>query len=184
MLRPKLLILSLAASSSLSYAEDNPDYYATPFQAPELIPSQMDFGGVGLMQMPTGRMAKEGEMTLGYSKNDAYTFYTISLQLLPWLESTIRYTQVAGVLYSEDASFSGDTNYTDKGIDLKVRLLEESRFQAKVHIVWLKAFSILAQKCIKSKLPWLNPMLSLPLRERNNDSALCFFYCYVATYLQ
>ena len=132
MLRPKLLILSLAASSSLSYAEDNPDYYATPFQAPELIPSQMDFGGVGLMQMPTGRMAKEGEMTLGYSKNDAYTFYTVSLQLMPWLETTIRYTQVADVLYSEVESFSGDTNYTDKGIDLKVRLLEESRWLPEV----------------------------------------------------
>lgn len=28
-----------------------------PFEAPPLRPSQTDFGGVGLMQMPTGRMA-------------------------------------------------------------------------------------------------------------------------------
>ncbi|MDW2239570.1 YjbH domain-containing protein, partial [Vibrio sp. 1565-1] len=32
-----------------------------PFEATPLKPSQNDFGGVGLMQMPTGRMAPEGE---------------------------------------------------------------------------------------------------------------------------
>jgi hypothetical protein len=47
-------------------------------------------------------------------------------QLLPWLESTIRYTLVQDLFYSDDPSFSGDTKYADKGIDFKIRQLEES----------------------------------------------------------
>ncbi|MGF1691121.1 YjbH domain-containing protein [Photobacterium kagoshimensis] len=99
---------------------------ADEFDSPAFTPSQSDFGGVGLMQMPTGRVAKEGEFTLGATYNDEYHHYTVSLQLLPWMETTIRYTLVQDLLYSGDEGFSGQTKYTDKGIDVKFRLLEES----------------------------------------------------------
>ncbi|WP_299016256.1 YjbH domain-containing protein [uncultured Photobacterium sp.] len=100
--------------------------HADEFGYAEFNPSQSDFGGVGLIQMPSGRMAREGEFNIGTTYNDEYHHYTVSLQLLPWLESTIRYTLVQDLLYSNDPSFSGDTKYTDKGIDFKVRLLDES----------------------------------------------------------
>ena len=100
--------------------------YADEFSYPEFRPSQSDFGGVGLIQMPTGRAAPEGEFNVGATINDEYHHYTVSLQLLPWLESTIRYTLVQDLLYSDDPNFSSDTKYTDKGIDFKVRLLKES----------------------------------------------------------
>ncbi len=99
---------------------------ADDYSYPVLTPSQSDFGGVGLIQMPTGRSAPEGEFSFGATYNDEYLHYNVSLQLLPWLESTIRYTLVQDLFYSDDPSFSGDTKYTDKGIDFKVRLLEES----------------------------------------------------------
>ncbi|GAJ77273.1 LOW QUALITY PROTEIN: putative outer membrane lipoprotein YmcA [Vibrio sp. JCM 18905] len=99
-----------------------------PFEAPSLQPSQSDFGGVGLMQMPTGRMAPEGEFNFSVTGSDEYLFYNVTLQLMPWLETTIRYTSVRDLLYSKDPSFSGDTNYTDKGIDFKIRLLKESQY--------------------------------------------------------
>ncbi|MGF1765981.1 YjbH domain-containing protein [Enterovibrio makurazakiensis] len=89
-------------------------------------PTQSDFGGVGLMQMPTGRVAPEGEFSVGATLNGDYRHYHSSLQLMPWLEATIRYTQVPDLYYSSDESFSGDTYYTDKGIDVKLRLWEES----------------------------------------------------------
>ena len=98
-----------------------------PFEAPPLRPSQMDFGGVGLMQMPTARMSKEGEFNFSFTNSNEYTFYNVSLQVLPWLETTIRYTTVSDIPY--DPSFPEvDNEKTDKGIDLKVRLLEESKF--------------------------------------------------------
>ncbi|MCG9683973.1 YjbH domain-containing protein [Vibrio sp. Isolate23] len=87
--------------------------------------SQTDFGGVGLMQMPSGRMAEEGEFNIGVSINDDYQQYTASIQLMSWLESTVRYTRVPDLLFSSDPAYSGDNLYTDKGIDFKVRLWQE-----------------------------------------------------------
>ncbi|MBD8514409.1 YjbH domain-containing protein [Photobacterium sp. CAU 1568] len=100
--------------------------HADDFSYPDFSVSQSDFGGVGLIQMPSGRVAPEGEFTFGATYNQDYLHYNVSLQLFPWLETTIRYTLVQDVLYSEDENFSGDTKYTDKGIDFKLRLLEES----------------------------------------------------------
>ena len=77
------------------------------------------------MQMPSGRMAKEGEFNIGVSVNDDYQQYTASIQLMSWLESTVRYTRVPDLLFSSDPSYSGDNLYTDKGIDFKVRLWQE-----------------------------------------------------------
>ncbi|HHX8659911.1 TPA: YjbH domain-containing protein [Vibrio diabolicus] len=98
-----------------------------PFEAPTLQPSQSDFGGVGLMQMPTGRMAPEGEFNFSVTGSDEYLFYNATLQVMPWLETTIRYTRVASIPY--DPTFPNvDNEYTDKGIDFKVRLLKESQY--------------------------------------------------------
>ena len=129
----RLVVLSMASVSFISstFAEESVPY-STPFQEPEFRTTQSDFGGVGLMQMPTGRMAKEGDFSFSLNQNQEYQFYSVSLQLMPWLESTIRYTQVEDVLYSSSESFSGDTKYTDKGIDLKIRLLEEDLWLPEV----------------------------------------------------
>ncbi|MEZ8500741.1 YjbH domain-containing protein [Vibrio splendidus] len=111
------------------------------FDDTEYRTSQMNFGGVGLMQMPTGRMAPEGEFNFSASFNNEYYFYNVSLQVMPWLETTIRYTQVQDLLYSGGAdqdcsqnSFSGCTKYTDKGIDFKLRLIEEGYYLPEVSV--------------------------------------------------
>ncbi|QJY38872.1 YjbH domain-containing protein [Vibrio europaeus] len=88
--------------------------------------SQSDFGGVGLMQTPTGRMAETGEFNLGSSINSDYQHFTVSLQLMDWLETNMRYTRVPGVKYNENPDYSGSNMYTDKSIDFKLRLLNES----------------------------------------------------------
>ncbi|MFS1441383.1 YjbH domain-containing protein [Vibrio sp. 10N.286.46.E10] len=111
------------------------------FDDTEYKTSQMNFGGVGLMQMPTGRMAPEGEFNFSASFNNEYHFYNVSLQVMPWLETTIRYTQVQDLLYSggtdqdcSQNSFSGCTKYTDKGIDFKLRLIEEGYYLPEVSV--------------------------------------------------
>lgn len=88
--------------------------------------SQTDFGGVGLLQMPTARMANPGEFSASYRDNEEYRRYAVSLQLIDWLEATIRYTDVRTRLYSPYASFSGNQTYKDKGFDLKARIWQES----------------------------------------------------------
>lgn len=88
--------------------------------------SQTDFGGVGLLQTPTARMADTGEFSASYRDNDPYRRYAISLQMLDWLETTVRYTDIRTRLYSNHSDFSGDQTYKDKAFDLKARLWQES----------------------------------------------------------
>jgi len=106
---------------------------AAPYTEP-LGPSQMDMGGVGLLQTPTGRMAPDGEFDVNYRDNDQYRFYSVYAQLFPWLSTTLRYTDVRTRLYSNDPAFSGGQTYKDKGIDLKFRLLEESYWLPEVSL--------------------------------------------------
>jgi len=102
---------------------------------PEPIgPSQSDFGGVGLLQVPTARMAKEGEFSLNYRYNDQYRFYSASVQLFPWLDTTVRYTDVRTRKYSPYEDFSGNQTYKDKSFDLKLRLWEENYWLPEVSI--------------------------------------------------
>lgn len=97
--------------------------YGETYPAP-IGPSQSDFGGVGLLQTPTARMAREGELSLNYRDNDQYRYYSASVQLFPWLETTLRYTDVRTRQYSSVEAFSGDQTYKDKAFDLKLRLWE------------------------------------------------------------
>ncbi|HET6552138.1 MAG TPA: YjbH domain-containing protein [Dyella sp.] len=90
-------------------------------------PTQADFGGVGLWQTPTARMAEEGELAFTASHAQPYDRYNFSLQPLPWLEGIFRYTAVSNRLYGPD-SLSGSQSYKDKSIDVKVRLWTESRY--------------------------------------------------------
>ncbi|MEA1063204.1 YjbH domain-containing protein [Erwinia sp. HR93] len=105
--------------------------HAESYPAP-IGPSQSDFGGAGLLQMPTARMARDGEFSLNYRDNDQYRFYSASMQLMPWLETTLRYTDVRTRNYSSVEAFSGDQTYKDKSFDLKLRLLQEGYWTPQV----------------------------------------------------
>ena len=107
---------------------------ADEFSEPNLTYSQSDFGGVGLMQMPSSRMMKDGELNLNVTNNETYLNYSVSLQVFPWLETVIRYTQVHDMLYSNSEAFSGDTDYTDKSIDAKVKFLDEGVYLPSLSI--------------------------------------------------
>lgn len=89
--------------------------------------TQNDFGGVGLLQTPTARMAPAGELSFNANRTDPISRYSISLQPLDWLEGTFRYTSVSNRLYGPTA-LSGDQSNKDKAVDVKVRLLQESHW--------------------------------------------------------
>lgn len=102
--------------------EPTPDWH---WSRMDLTPTYSDYGSVGLLQNPTARMAKEGELAISYTDMNEYRRYTVNLQLLPWLETTAFYTQIPNRLYSNFPGFSGDNILTDKGFDVKARLWEE-----------------------------------------------------------
>lgn len=95
--------------------------------------SQSDYGGVGLIQMPSARMNSEGDFSFNYVDNQEFRRWSVNLQLFPWLETTVRYTDLRYLYYGPDRSFSNQT-LKDKGIDLKLRLLQESRYLPQVSV--------------------------------------------------
>ena len=94
-------------------------------ETPPRFSSYSDFGGVGLLQVPSARMAPDGEFALSSGVVTPYVRTAVTLQALPWLEAVLRYTSVNNRLYGPE-SFSGNQSFKDKGIDVKFRLLEES----------------------------------------------------------
>ena len=93
--------------------------------------TQNDFGGVGLLQTPTARMAPAGELSLNANRTDPYSRYSLSLQPLEWLEGTFRYTSISNRRYGSEA-LSGDQSYKDKAVDVKARLWQESHWLPEV----------------------------------------------------
>lgn len=116
--RPMLTALALSLSAVV-HAQ----------QAPPSTSSE--WGGVGLLQTPSARMADDGDISFTASHNSPYTRYNLSLQPFPWLESTFRYINVSNIRYGAP-NVAGDQNYKDKSIDFKMRLWQESRWLPEV----------------------------------------------------
>ncbi len=110
--------------------------FVSPSAQADQYASQSDFGGVGLMQMPNARFADYGTLSGLYYDNEEYRRLAVSLQLFPWLETTIRYNDIRPIKYSADPNFSGDQTGKDKGFDVKLRLWEESYWLPQVAVGW------------------------------------------------
>jgi len=119
-----MVALSLTGAAQ---AQDIPDYL-------RYEPTQTDVGGTGLLQMPSARMARQGEFSVFYYDNDEYRRVGLSLQLFPWLETIIRYNDVRTRLYNPNPDFSGDQTYKDRGVDVKFRLWEETQYRPEVSV--------------------------------------------------
>lgn len=90
------------------------------------LPTASEWGDIGLLQTPTGRMADEGELAFTASHNAPYARYTMTMQPYPWLEGAFRYINVSNRLYGP--AIAGRQSYKDKSIDFKVRLWREGRY--------------------------------------------------------
>jgi hypothetical protein len=86
------------------------------------------FGGAGLLQTRSARSRPDGHFEVGYSFVDPYKRYYMTLQALPWLEGTFRYTEIRNQLYSPFSSFSGTQTFKDRGADLTLKFLDESEY--------------------------------------------------------
>lgn len=102
-----------------------------------LVPqaSSSDWGTPGLLQTPSARMRPPGSFGLHMHRVSPYRQVSVMLQPLPWLETGFRYVAIENRLYGP-IEFSGDQSYKDKSIDLKLRLLEESRAWPELAIGW------------------------------------------------
>jgi hypothetical protein len=95
-----------------------------------------DFGGTGLFQTRTARSSADGLFEVGYSHIFPYKRYYLTLQGLPWLEGTFRYTDIENRLFSPFVSFSGTQTFKDRGADISIRLLEESKYSPALAVTF------------------------------------------------
>ncbi len=101
--------------------------------APDMGSSYSDWGMMGLMQTPTARMQKAGEVALTVAKNDPYTLYTMAIQPTDNLEVGFRFTDIGDRLYG-GADDDGDKSLKDKSLSVKLKVLDESKFLPSVAV--------------------------------------------------
>jgi hypothetical protein len=83
-----------------------------------------NWGGTGLMEIPTARILPDGVMRLGRAQASPYIWHTFGFGVLPGLEFTGRYTDITNRPSGLESDFG---SYKDKAYDLKYQLLPESR---------------------------------------------------------
>ena len=79
------------------------------------------FGGIGLLEMRNGRFAADGSLSVGAAYLDDGKNYYATWQATPWLETTLRFSDYDNV-----------NGGIDKGLDLKIRLLEEGGYKPTI----------------------------------------------------
>ena len=97
-------------------------------------PTSTRYGGIGLIEIPTARFPKEGNLRLGITSSWPYEVTALTATPFEWMEATYRYTEIKNQLYSDIPSFSGNQTLKDKGFDFRFRIMKENRFLPQVAV--------------------------------------------------
>jgi hypothetical protein len=91
--------------------------------APFISPA--NWGGTGLMEIPSARVMEENSVRLGFSQIEPYRYYYGAVSPLKGLELSLRVTEIIDV-----PAFDPDTggNYRDKALDVKYQFLPEGKY--------------------------------------------------------
>jgi len=93
-----------------------------------------NYGSLGLLNTPNARFLKEGSLAFSWIGMDPYLRGSIVAYPFNWFEASFGYTDINNQLYSEFSDFSGTQSLKDKGFNLKIRLIEESKLLPQVAI--------------------------------------------------
>ncbi|HEY0282763.1 MAG TPA: YjbH domain-containing protein [Rhizomicrobium sp.] len=84
------------------------------------------YGEIGMLDMPSGHMADDGELAFSMGDVGSTQRYNLSFQALPWAEASFRYSRPFGYL--------SDRNFYDRSFGLKIRLLRENAIVPDVSV--------------------------------------------------
>jgi hypothetical protein len=118
----RLLVLFFVVSSGAPVFANNSDSLNSSNFSQA---SHSSRGGIGLINTPTARFSDDGEFGLGLSMEAPYNRMFAKMQFFPWLEAVLKYTKGYNQPY---IAWSDSEAWTDKGIDIKFRLTEETKF--------------------------------------------------------
>ncbi len=85
------------------------------------------YGSVGLIVNPSARFSSDGEFSFGLSTESPYKRVYSTIQFFPWMEATVKYTEIDNLEYGGGAidDLSHIQTWKDKGVDLKFLLMKE-----------------------------------------------------------
>jgi hypothetical protein len=96
--------------------------------ASEYMATTGDYGGVGLLQTRNARLGEDGQFNVGVSTVNPYNRIHFTWQVLPRLEATFRYSELAEFQQSVGVTVK------DRGADFKFLVLPESYFGPAVAV--------------------------------------------------
>ncbi len=106
-------------------------FFLSPvFAADEPFTFPSNWGGTGLMEIPTARILTENSYRIGIGQVAPYRYFYGAVSPFRGLEIDGRITEELGV----SSGFEDQDNYKDKTIDLKYRILGESKYFPAVAI--------------------------------------------------
>jgi hypothetical protein len=117
-------LLLVVAFAPAALAQDaSYDYLDQPFQQ-----NRTTYGDIGLIEVPSARMAPDGEMWLtGGALDSGQWRLSAGFQLLPWLETSFRYSHIPHF-------FNDGVVLYDRSFSVKARLFQETPWMPAVAI--------------------------------------------------
>lgn len=88
-----------------------------------------NWGGTGLMEIPTARILGDGVVRAGAAQALPYRWFTIDMGIFPGLEAGGRLTEITNVSTRLGSDYG---NYKDKAFDIKYQILAESRYRPAI----------------------------------------------------
>jgi len=117
---------------SLCFLSSNLAASVEDYLPQDVGPTSSRYGGIGLIELPSARFSKEGNLRLGITSSWPYEVTALMATPFPWMEAVYRYTEIKNDLYSDIPAFSGNQTLKDKGFDFKFKLLKESKYLPNV----------------------------------------------------
>ncbi|MDP2647110.1 MAG: YjbH domain-containing protein [Desulfobacterales bacterium] len=105
--------------------------FLMPFQGPALgwdrpFNNAANWGGTGLMEIPTARILEDGILRTGYAEARPFRWVTIGAGVFPGLEFSGRLTEITNIpAFGPNSAYGANK---DKAFDLKYQLLAESKY--------------------------------------------------------
>ncbi len=105
--------------ASGAHAQDyNPDT--------EYLANRTTYGDLGIIEMPSARMAQDGQMSITAAGFNGTQRYGLGFQILPWMEASFRYSRI------EDRG-RNPPDY-DRSFGLKLRLSQEGEYLPEISL--------------------------------------------------
>jgi hypothetical protein len=106
-------------------------YCPRAFSRDDPFDNEANWGGTGLMEIPTARVLQDGTIRFGVGQALPFRWYTGGMGIFPGLELSGRVTEITNIPSELGPAYGANK---DKAVDLKYQVLPESR--------WLPAIAL------------------------------------------